>query len=232
MNDYSSWQQEQTAQHQPQATGSEGRDNLAPSLPLTPRQRFAKRSFDVAVSLCLLCFLLPALTLISLAVLADSGRPLFFRQKRGGLDGRPFDIVKFRTMRVMEDGPELTQAQRNDPRVTSFGAFLRRTSLDELPQLWNVLMGDMSLVGPRPHALAHDQYYGGLLRRYRLRQRMKPGITGLAQIGGWRGETATLEAMAGRVEADIHYIDHWSFAGDMKILFRTARIVLFDRSAY
>ncbi len=232
MNDYSSWQQEQTAEHQPYAAGSKRTASLAPSPPLSRRQRFAKRSLDVAVSLFLLCFLLPALALISLLVLAESGRPLFFRQKRGGLDGRPFNIVKFRTMRVMEDGPDLSQAQRNDPRVTRFGAFLRRTSLDELPQLWNVLTGDMSLVGPRPHAVAHDQYYGGLLSRYRLRQRMKPGITGLAQVGGWRGETAALEAMAGRVEADIHYIDHWSFAGDMKILFRTARIVLFDRSAY
>jgi putative colanic acid biosynthesis UDP-glucose lipid carrier transferase len=232
MNDYSSWQQEQTAEHPPYATGSLGTDSLVPSPPLSRGQRFAKRSLDVAVSLFLLCLLLPALTLISLAVLAESGRPLFFRQKRGGLDGRSFSIVKFRTMRVMEDGPELAQARRNDPRVTPLGAFLRRTSLDELPQLWNVLMGDMSLVGPRPHALAHDQYYGGLLQRYPLRQRMKPGITGLAQIGGWRGETATLEAMAGRVEADIHYIDHWSFLGDLKILLRTARVVLFDRSAY
>lgn len=202
------------------------------SAPLTRSQRLAKRSFDVAVSLLLLTFLLPFLALISLAVLIETGRPLFFRQQRGGLDGRPFSIVKFRTMHVLEDGPELTQARRNDPRVTRLGAFLRRTSLDELPQLWNVLRGDMSLVGPRPHALAHDQYYGSLLRRYPLRQRLKPGITGLAQTGGWRGETATLEAMAGRVEADIHYIDHWSFRGDMKILFRTARIVFFDRSAY
>jgi lipopolysaccharide/colanic/teichoic acid biosynthesis glycosyltransferase len=140
--------------------------------------------------------------------------------------------MKFRTMHVLEDGPLLAQARRNDPRVTRVGAFLRRTSLDELPQLWNVLKGDMSLVGPRPHALAHDQYYGSLLSRYPLRQRMKPGITGLAQIGGWRGETATLEAMAGRVEADIHYVDHWSFWGDLKILLRTASIVFFDRSAY
>lgn len=232
MNDYSSWQQEDKEQQQPYAAASAEPDSLAGPAPLTGTQRFAKRSFDVAVSLLLLAFLLPFLAVISLAVLIDSGWPLFFRQKRGGLGGRSFNIVKFRTMRVMEDGPRLEQARRNDPRVTRLGAFLRRTSIDELPQLWNVLTGDMSLVGPRPHALAHDAYYGKLLRRYALRQRMKPGITGLAQIGGWRGETATLEAMAGRVEADIHYIDHWSFLGDMKILLRTARIVLFDRSAY
>jgi putative colanic acid biosynthesis UDP-glucose lipid carrier transferase len=232
MNDYSTWQHEKTAQHQFHATGSGAPESLALPPPLTRWQAAGKRSFDVAVSLFLLLLLLPFLALISLAVLIESGRPLFFLQKRGGSGGRPFSIVKFRTMHVLEDGPNLAQARRNDPRVTRLGAFLRRTSLDELPQLWNVLKGDMSLVGPRPHALAHDQYYGSLLRRYSLRQRMKPGITGLAQIGGWRGETATLEAMAGRVEADIHYVDHWSFWGDMKILLRTASIVFFDRSAY
>lgn len=232
MNDYSTWQHEQTAQHRLHAPGRAGLDGLALPPPLTRWQSLAKRSFDVAISLLLLLFLLPFLALVSIAVLVESGRPLFFRQKRGGLGGQPFNIVKFRTMCVQEDGPRVDQATRNDPRVTRVGAFLRRTSIDELPQLWNVLKGDMSLVGPRPHALAHDEYYGNLLRRYPLRQRMKPGITGLAQTGGWRGETATLEAMAGRVEADIQYVDHWSFRGDMAILLRTARIVFFDRSAY
>lgn len=232
MNDYSAWQHDKTVEYQLHTTGNSGFGTVAPLPPLTKRQLFTKRCFDFVTSLFLLLFLLPFLMLISIAVLAESGRPLFFRQKRGGLEGKPFNVVKFRTMRVMEDGPTVSQARRKDPRVTRVGAFLRRTSLDELPQLWNVLKGDMSLIGPRPHALAHDQYYGGMLSRYALRQRMKPGITGFAQIGGWRGETATLEAMAGRVEADIHYIDHWSFWGDMKILIRTARIVLFDRSAY
>ena len=232
MNDYSTWQHDETAEYRVHTTGNADfrSDTLWP--PLTRSQRFGKRSFDVAVSLSLLLFLLPFLVLISLAVTIDSGWPLFFRQKRGGLGGKPFSIMKFRTMHVLEDGPDVEQAKRSDPRVTRVGVFLRRTSLDELPQLWNVLRGDMSLVGPRPHALAHDEYYGGMLSRYHLRHRMKPGITGLAQVGGWRGETAALEAMAGRVEADIHYIDHWSFSGDMTILLQTARIMFFDRSAY
>lgn len=232
MNKYSKWQHEEGAEYQVCFTGSARFESIAVTPPLSLRQRFAKRSFDVMISLLLLLFLLPVLMLISLAVLIDSGRPLFFRQRRGGLGGKPFNILKFRTMHVLEDGPTLSQARRGDPRVTRLGGFLRRTSLDELPQLWNVLRGDMSLVGPRPHALAHDQHYASLISRYPLRQRMKPGITGLAQVGGWRGETAALEAMAGRVEADIRYVDHWSFWGDISILLRTARIVFFDRSAY
>jgi putative colanic acid biosysnthesis UDP-glucose lipid carrier transferase len=191
-----------------------------------------KRCFDVLASLLLLLLFLPVLAIISSALRLESGSPVLFRQKRGGLAGRPFVVVKFRTMKVLEDGPDLTQATRDDPRVTRLGAFLRRTSLDELPQLWNVLRGDMSLVGPRPHAVAHDQHYAGLIRRYPLRHRVRPGITGLAQVGGLRGETATVEAMADRVEADIRYIENWSFWGDIRILLSTLRIVFFDRSAY
>lgn len=192
----------------------------------------AKRGLDIAASAILLLLLLPVLALISCALLLESGSPVLFRQNRGGLAGRPFLIAKFRTMRVLEDGPQLAQARKGDPRVTRLGGFLRKTSLDELPQLWNVLRGDMSLVGPRPHALAHDQHYGLLIPRYTLRQQMKPGITGLAQITGFRGETATIDAMAGRVEADIRYIETWSFWRDIAILVRTARVVFFDRSAY
>lgn len=232
MNDYSTWQHDETAEYRVHSTGNADFRSDIIQPPLTRWQSFGKRSLDVAISLTLLLLLLPFLTLISIVLMIDSGLPLFFRQQRGGLGGKPFSIAKFRTMHVLEDGPEILQARRSDPRVTRVGAFLRRTSLDELPQLWNVLIGDMSLVGPRPHALAHDRYYGGLLSRYNLRHRMKPGITGLAQVGGWRGETSTLEAMSGRVEADIHYIEHWSFSGDLKILLQTACIVFFDRRAY
>jgi len=200
--------------------------------PLTRGQRIAKRSVDVAVSLAILVVFLPFLTLIACAIWAESGRPILFRQKRGGFGGRPFTILKFRTMDVLEDGSSVTQARRGDPRVTRLGALLRRTSIDELPQLWNVLRGDMSLVGPRPHALAHDAYFSGLVRHYPLRQRVKPGLTGLAQIEGWRGETTSIESLMGRVSADIRYIDTWSFWLDLRIIFRTVSMVWFDRSAY
>jgi putative colanic acid biosynthesis UDP-glucose lipid carrier transferase len=191
-----------------------------------------KRLFDVFVSGLLLLTLLPLFVTIGCALLLESGSPVFFKQRRGGLNGRPFLIVKFRTMRVFEDGANLLQATKGDARVTRLGGFLRRTSLDELPQLWNVLCGDMSLVGPRPHALAHDLKYSVLIPVYPLRQRMKPGITGLAQVGGFRGETATVEAMAGRVDTDIRYINNWTLWLDLKILVRTACIVFFDRNAY
>lgn len=205
---------------------------LRPATSALARGLVVKRGFDVAMSLMLLLMFLPVLIMIAAAIKLESRGPVFFRQRRGGLAGQAFLVVKFRTMTVLEDGPELTQATRNDPRVTRVGSFLRRTSLDELPQLLNVLAGDMSLVGPRPHALSHDKHYGRLIGRYQLRFRMKPGITGLAQVSGHRGETATLDAMAARVEADIRYIEHWSFREDLRILVATARIVLFDRSAY
>lgn len=191
-----------------------------------------KRSLDVALSALLMVVSLPLLAVIGCAVLMESGSPVFFKQRRGGLNGRPFLIVKFRTMRVLEDGASLSQATKDDARVTRLGRLLRRTSLDELPQLWNVFRGDMSLVGPRPHALAHDLKYSTLIPVYTLRQRMKPGITGLAQVGGLRGETATVEAMAGRVDADIHYINNWTLWLDLKILVRTVYVVLFDRNAF
>jgi putative colanic acid biosysnthesis UDP-glucose lipid carrier transferase len=191
-----------------------------------------KRCLDVLVSGLLILVLLPVFIAIGCALLLESGSPVFFRQRRGGLYGQPFLIVKFRTMRVLEDGASLSQATKGDARVTRLGGFLRRTSLDELPQLWNVLCGDMSLVGPRPHALAHDLKYSVLIPVYPLRQRMKPGITGLAQVSGFRGETATVEAMAGRVDTDIRYINNWTLWLDLKILVRTACVVLFDRNAF
>lgn len=226
MQDHSTWQRERVLGEPHVAAIADGLELR------TGPGRAAKRGLDIMASALLLVLLLPALALIAAALAVESGGPIFFRQARGGAGGRPFLVVKFRTMRVLEDGPDLAQARRGDARVTRLGAFLRRTSLDELPQLWNVLRGDMSLVGPRPHALAHDRHYAGLIGRYALRQQVKPGMTGLAQVSGLRGETATVEAMAARVEADIRYIETWSFRQDIRILFTTARIVLFDRSAY
>ena len=185
-------------------------------MPVSQRQLVAKRSFDVSVSFIALTVLLPFLLLICLAIWLESGRPIIFRQKRGGLHGEPFTILKFRTMSVVEDGTDVLQVRRQDPRVTRLGAILRKTSIDELPQLWNVLRGDMSIVGPRPHAILHDEQFSSLLQHYSERQLMKPGITGLAQCEGWRGETAAIESLLGRVDADIRYIRQWSFWLDLR----------------
>ena len=161
--------------------------------------------------------------MIALAVRLSSPGPIFFRQERCGLDGKPFSVFKFRSMSVLEAGdqPDLQQATRNDPRVTPVGAFLRRWSLDELPQLFNVIRGEMSLVGPRPHALVHNDYYRQHVAGYMQRHAFKPGITGLAQVEGWRGETAELESMARRIDADLRYQRNWSLQLDIKILIRT-----------
>jgi lipopolysaccharide/colanic/teichoic acid biosynthesis glycosyltransferase len=144
--------------------------------------------------------------MVALAVRLDSRGPILFRQNRNGFNGRPFRIYKFRSMTVMEDGAVVTQAKRDDARVTRVGRFLRRSSLDELPQLLNVLKGDMSLVGPRPHALAHDDHYSGLLAEYAFRHHVKPGITGWAQVNGFRGETPTIDLMKRRIDLDLQYI--------------------------
>lgn len=195
-------------------------------------QAFLKRSLDLAVSVPLLILLSPVLLVIAGLIRLDSAGPVLFHQTRRGKGGKPFDIVKFRTMRVMENGDDVVQAVRNDPRITRFGAWLRKSSLDELPQLWNVISGEMSLVGPRPHARAHDQLYGILIADYTLRQSVKPGITGWAQIHGHRGETSTLEAMRCRVELDLWYARHASAALDFRILLRTPLEVLRSRNAY
>ncbi|MCA9168743.1 MAG: sugar transferase, partial [Planctomycetales bacterium] len=159
--------------------------------------------------------------------------PIFFRQKRYGLDGREILVWKFRSMTVCENGSDnFKQAVKNDPRVTPIGAVLRRTSLDELPQLFNVLDGSMSLVGPRPHASLQNESYRRQIQGYMLRHKVKPGITGLAQVNGWRGETDTLEKMERRVECDHQYIREWSLLMDLKILFRTIFIVLSRQNAY
>lgn len=191
-----------------------------------------KRAFDFCTALVLLVFLSPLFVLIALLVKLSSPGPIFFRQRRYGLDGKEIWVWKFRTMRTCEDGPVIQQATKDDPRVTPIGRLLRRTSLDELPQLFNVLEGSMSLVGPRPHATAHNEHYRKLIRGYMLRHKVKPGITGLAQVEGYRGETETLEKMQKRVEFDHLYIQRWSLWLDLKILLRTIAVVWKQETAY
>lgn len=184
-------------------------------------QRYLKRTFDVIFSAAALIFLFPLFILIALAIKLTSRGPVFFRQDRYGLDGRKIGVLKFRSMKVLENDAVVVQATRHDPRVTTVGQFLRRTSLDELPQFVNVLLGDMSVVGPRPHAVAHNEQYRNQVAFYMLRHKVKPGITGWAQINGWRGETDTLDKMAKRVEFDLYYIRHWSLWLDIKIVIKT-----------
>jgi len=191
----------------------------------------AKRALDIAVSLALIVLLLPALAVISLLVTIESRGPVLFCQRRTGAHGRVFPMFKFRSMRVMENDTEVAQAKQNDPRVTRVGRVLRATSLDELPQLFNVLLGEMSLVGPRPHAVAHDDYYGARIANYTRRQRVKPGMTGWAQINGARGETPELRHMQARVDLDLWYVAHHDFLLDLKILTKTPLEVLKRRNA-
>ena len=195
--------------------------------------RHLKRAVDLLLASAGLLVFGPLLVLIALVVRLTSPGPALFWQDRYGLDGRRFRIAKFRTMRVQEPGdqPGLVQASRLDPRVTPLGRVLRRWSLDEFPQLWNVLVGDMSLVGPRPHAVEHNEHYRRLIPGYMQRHLFKPGITGLAQVQGLRGETATLEAMRLRVAADLDYPRDWTLAGDFKILLQTL-LQLRSNSAY
>lgn len=185
--------------------------------------RQTKRFVDLILASTTLLLLSPFLIIISLLVGISSPGPIFFAQDRYGLDGRRFKIFKFRTMKVLEAGdhPGLKQATKDDPRVTQLGRLLRRWSLDELPQLLNVIKGEMSLVGPRPHAVDHNEQYRQLIPGYMQRHAFKPGITGLAQVEGWRGETKTLEDMARRVDADLRYQRDWSLKLDLKILIKT-----------
>jgi Undecaprenyl-phosphate glucose phosphotransferase len=197
------------------------------SRPMRGWRALVKEGGDRLLALCAITALFVPLLLIWLAIRIDSKGPALYRQKRQGLNGRMFDILKFRTMYVDRCDSGLgavAQATACDPRVTRVGRFLRRTSLDELPQLFNVLMGDMSLVGPRPHAVAHDEHYGRLIEHYAARHRVKPGITGWAQVNGYRGETDTLEKMRKRIEHDLDYIENWSPALDLRILLRTLRV--------
>ena len=192
-----------------------------------------KRLMDVSGALLALVLFAPIMFLCALAVAFSSPGGVLFRQKRHGLDGQAFFAFKFRTMYVGADqGPTYQQATRNDPRVTSVGRFLRRHSLDELPQLFNVLLGDMSLVGPRPHPVNMNMTYWDEIDRYALRHRVKPGITGWAQVHGLRGETRDLRMLEKRIEYDLFYIDNWSLFLDIKILFQTAFVIWFQPAAY
>jgi Undecaprenyl-phosphate glucose phosphotransferase len=189
--------------------------------PLSLRDRVLKRVFDLVVGSTLLAVALPAFAVIALCIKFDSKGPVFFRQRRHGFNQSEFRIYKFRTMTTLDDGAVIRQAQRNDARITRVGAFLRRTNIDELPQLINVLLGQMSLVGPRPHALAHNNEFSEKIRLYAKRHNVKPGITGLSQVNGFRGETDSLDKMLKRVDYDILYIDSWSLLLDIKIMFLT-----------
>jgi putative colanic acid biosynthesis UDP-glucose lipid carrier transferase len=191
-----------------------------------------KRSMDVVLASLLLVVTAIPMAVIAALVKFTSPGPVFFRQKRYGLDGREIGVWKFRTMRVCESSGQFTQTTRNDPRVTRLGAVLRTLSLDELPQLFNVIQGSMSLVGPRPHASTQNEEYRRLIRGYMLRHKVRPGITGLAQVSGWRGETDTLAKMEKRIECDHRYIREWSLWLDLKILFRTVFVVLSRKNAY
>jgi Undecaprenyl-phosphate glucose phosphotransferase len=200
--------------------------------PLSKPEQSLKRSLDVLVAGLSLLILAPLMLATALLVKLDSHGPILFTQARNGFNGRSFRIFKFRTMRVLEDGPVVRQATRNDPRVTRLGRWLRRTNIDELPQLFNVLRGEMSLVGPRPHAAAHNSEYEELIATYALRYHVKPGITGWAQLNGFRGETQTLDLMVKRVEFDLWYINNWSFWLDVRILLKTLVLGIQENSAY
>ena len=200
--------------------------------PLDRGQRFIKRFGDIFLAALVLACLAPFFGAVAVAIKWDSSGPVFFRQTRNGYRGKPFRIFKFRSMHVQEDGPNIRQACRGDARTTRVGRFLRKTSIDELPQLLNVLIGQMSLVGPRPHAQAHDEIYGKTIENYEVRQHVKPGITGWAQVNGLRGETATLDLMYRRIEYDLWYAVHASLLLDAEILVRTIFEVFRQRNAY
>jgi Undecaprenyl-phosphate glucose phosphotransferase len=200
--------------------------------PLNSFERSIKRTVDIVFAGTALIALVPILTLVAIAIKLDSPGRVIFRQRRHGFNGKPFQILKFRTMTVLEDGDSVKQAARFDKRVTRVGSWLRRTSIDELPQLINVLKGEMSVVGPRPHAAAHDNHFDRVIANYAFRQRMKPGITGCAQVNGSRGETPTIDAMQRRVEFDLWYIDNWSLRLDFAIILRTIIEIARGLNAY
>jgi Undecaprenyl-phosphate glucose phosphotransferase len=200
--------------------------------PLNAVQRFVKRLMDILLTSFALVFFAPVMLLTAIAINLDSPGPVIFRQTRRGFNGKQFVIFKFRTMTVQENGPTIVQATRDDARVTSLGQLLRSSSIDELPQLFNVLRGDMSLVGPRPHALAHDDYFETVLGDYAFRHHVKPGITGWAQCNGARGATPSIEHISQRVRFDLWYINNWSLWLDIQILMKTVFEVARKRNAY
>lgn len=191
-----------------------------------------KRAEDIVLSFLILCLIALPMMLIAIGVKLSSKGPVLFKQTRYGMDGEKIKVWKFRTMSVMDDGSEVKQATKNDSRITPFGAFLRKTSLDELPQFFNSLSGSMSIVGPRPHAVAHNEEYRSQIQGYMLRHKVKPGITGLAQINGFRGETDTIEKMQGRVYYDLMYIQTWSLSRDLMIIFMTVFKGFINKNAY
>jgi putative colanic acid biosynthesis UDP-glucose lipid carrier transferase len=192
----------------------------------------AKRIEDLVLGSIIMAVISVPMLLIALGVKLSSPGPVFFRQRRYGLNGEELRVLKYRTMSVMEDGESIVQATKGDSRVTPFGALLRRTSLDELPQFIQVLTGEMSIVGPRPHAVAHNEHYRSLIQGYMLRHKVKPGITGWAQVNGWRGETDTLEKMEKRIEYDLAYIRDWALGFDLKIIYLTVLGVVRGKNAY
>ncbi|HNT38822.1 MAG TPA: undecaprenyl-phosphate glucose phosphotransferase [Rubrivivax sp.] len=200
--------------------------------PFTGTNLLVKRASDLLLSGLILALIWPLMLIIAAAVRFSSPGPAIFRQRRNGLDGEEIVVYKFRSMTTQDNGDVVPQARRDDPRVTRLGAFLRRTSLDELPQFINVLQGRMSIVGPRPHAVAHNAQYRELIKAYMVRHKVKPGITGWAQVNGHRGETDTLEKMQARVEYDLEYLRNWSLLLDLQIVARTIKLVFFDRKAY
>jgi putative colanic acid biosysnthesis UDP-glucose lipid carrier transferase len=200
--------------------------------PFTGTNRLVKRVSDVVLASLILLLITPVLLAIAIGVKLSSPGPVIFRQRRNGLDGEEIIVYKFRSMRAQDNGPVVVQATKDDPRITPFGAFIRRTSLDELPQFVNVLQGRMSIVGPRPHAVAHNEQYRQIIKAYMVRHKVKPGITGWAQVNGHRGETDTLEKMQARVEYDLEYLRNWSLGLDLQIIARTVKLVFFDRNAY
>jgi putative colanic acid biosynthesis UDP-glucose lipid carrier transferase len=200
--------------------------------PFTGTNRLVKRIEDVVLASLILVLISPLLLAIAIGVRLTSPGPAIFRQRRNGLDGTEIVVWKFRSMRTQDDGAVVPQATKGDPRITPFGAFLRRTSLDELPQFFNVLQGHMSIVGPRPHAVAHNEQYRQLIKAYMVRHKVKPGITGWAQIHGHRGETDTIEKMQARVEYDLEYLRNWTLGLDLQIIARTVKLVFIDRHAY
>jgi Undecaprenyl-phosphate glucose phosphotransferase len=202
------------------------------SAPLSIIDRALKRLLDIAIASVALFLLAPLMATVAILIKIDTPGPVIFKQNRRGFSGRQFRILKFRSMTVCENGDTIQQARRGDMRITRIGAFIRKTSIDELPQLLNVLRGEMSLVGPRPHALAHDDFYSQLIASYASRHHVKPGLTGWAQVHGLRGETPAVSDMEARIAKDLWYIDNWSLLLDLRIILRTVGCVLSDKRAY
>ena len=200
--------------------------------PFTGTNELVKRMSDLVLATLILILISPLMLAIAIGIKLSSPGPVIFKQRRNGLEGDEIIVYKFRSMTTVDDGLVVHQATRNDARVTPFGGFLRRMSLDELPQFLNVLQGTMSIVGPRPHAVAHNQQYRQIIKAYMVRHKVKPGITGWAQVNGLRGQTDTIEKMRMRVEYDLEYLRNWSLGLDLRIIVSTIRVVFFDRHAY